>query len=77
MENGKLWKINVPTGGQQHTFSRRGIGLCASGDHVNGVENLIDFEIDQIFHAVHFLRAGEVANAPLEAITRRTTPRKK
>ena len=43
MENGKLWKINVPTGGQQHTFSRRGIGLCASGDHVNGVENLIDF----------------------------------
>ena len=42
-ENGKLWKINVPTGGQQHTFSRRGIGLCASGDHVNGVENLIDF----------------------------------
>ena len=42
MENGKLWKINVPAGGQQHTFSRRGIGLCASGDHVNGVENLID-----------------------------------
>ena len=65
------------TGGQQHTFSRRGIGLCASGDHANGVENLIDFGNRSNFPRRSFFARGELANAPLEAITRRTTPRKK
>ena len=54
--------------------------LCASGDRGNGVEI---FRSIKIFHNCPVLcasgdhAAGEVANAALEAITRRTTPRRK